>query len=580
MCGIFALLNNGALQSNSSELVKQFMVGKDRGPETSILEHSIDFKFTIGFHRLAINGLSKEANQPMHYDDYILLCNGEIYNHKSLHSLMGIPNKSSSDCEIIIHLYRKYGIQQTLQMIDGVFAFLLFDLKKNCLFIARDMFGVRPLFLLEGITRKNATKKTHYTFAFASELKLLTNLKMQRTLHIQPCKPGHYSTYNFTKQIPSPYRIDTDMWAWMQPHPYSEKPFATINTPINYSLHSEQDIFSTIRNALIQAVQKRIHTTDRKIACLLSGGLDSSLITALVNKYGIQEPDELETYSIGLEGSEDLKYAKKVADFLGTKHTEIVCSEKDFLDAIPQVIKAIESYDTTTVRASVGNYLVSKYISEHSKAKVIFNGDGSDEICGGYLYFQYAPDAIEFDKECRRLLKDIHLFDVLRSDRSISSNGLEARTPFLDRHFVQTYLSIPPSFRFQKQKCEKYLLRKAFESSQLLPKEVLFRRKEAFSDGVSSQQKSWYQIIQQHVSNLQFPDWLSVRKPRVRDSDDYPVRDDKHNIPQTLEQKYYRYLFEKNYSGCGIIIPYFWMPNFVDATDSSARTLKNYNKKI
>ena len=267
----------------------------------------------------------------------------------------------------------------------------------------------------------------------------------------------------------------------------------------------------------------------------------------------------METYSIGLEGSEDLKYARKVADYLHTKHTEIICSENDFLHAIPEVIKNIESYDTTTVRASVGNYLVSKYISEHSEAKVLFNGDGSDELTGGYLYFHYAKDPIAFDMECKRLLKDIHLFDVLRSDRSISSNGLEARTPFLDKVFVKTYLSLPLAVRNQKNKCEKYLLRKAFEPFNLLPKEILFRTKEAFSDGVSSLKKSWFEIIQTYVQDKHIPSIEYV-----------------HNPPTTQEQKYYRHIFEKCYPDCAQIIPYFWMPRFVDATDSSARTLNIY----
>jgi asparagine synthase (glutamine-hydrolysing) len=188
--------------------------------------------------------------------------------------------------------------------------------------------------------------------------------------------------------------------------------------------------------------------------------LDSSLITALVNQINKQEngPDKkLETYSIGLEGSEDLKYARIVSDYLGTNHTEILLTEQDFIDAIPEVIYTIESYDTTTVRASIGNYLLGKYISKNSDAKVIFNGDGSDELCGGYLYMHKAPNQLEFDYECRRLLNNIYAFDVLRSDKCISSHGLEPRTPFLDRSWVQFYLSIDPKLRFHpgEKQCEK-----------------------------------------------------------------------------------------------------------------------------
>ena len=260
----------------------------------------------------------------------------------------------------------------------------------------------------------------------------------------------------------------------------------------------EQDYYKCIRDALTVAVNKRVDNTDREVACLLSGGLDSSLITALVAK-ALPDASKLKTWSIGMEGSEDLRYAKMVANHLGTDHFDIVLNKQEFLEAIPAVIYAIESYDTTTVRASVGNWLVSKYIKLWSNAKVVFNGDGSDEITGGYMYFHLAENALEFDHECKRLLKDICYFDVLRSDRSISSHGLEARTPFLDKNFVQMYLSISADFRFNLMKgtgIEKYLLRKAFDDCNLLPKDVLWRTKEAFSDGVSMQKESWFETIQ------------------------------------------------------------------------------------
>jgi len=292
-----------------------------------------------------------------------------------------------------------------------------------------------------------------------------------------------------------------------------------------------------------------VDNTDRELCCLLSGGLDSSLVTSLVNKYyKLKNPNKkLHTWSIGMKGSEDLQYAKKVADFLKTEHHHIELDKEEFLNAIPEVIYAIESYDTTTVRASVGNWLVSKYIKENSDAKVVFNGDGSDEVCGGYLYFHYAPNCLDFDKECKRLLEDIHYFDVLRSDRSISSHGLEARTPFLDKNFVQTYLSIPADIRDHNVQgvCEKYLLRKAFDNKDLLPKEVLWRTKEAFSDGVSSDKESWFETIQKRHAN---------------------------------EKVYYKQIFSKYYENQDKVIPYYWMPKFVNATDASARTLDVYNK--
>ena len=252
--------------------------------------------------------------------------------------------------------------------------------------------------------------------------------------------------------------------------------------------------------------------------------------------------------------------------------TSFELEESEFLEAIDEVIYNIESYDTTTVRASVGNWLISKKIKENSDAKVVFNGDGSDELTGGYLYFYKAGNNIAFDKECRRLLSDIHYFDVLRSDRSISSHGLEARTPFLDRGFIQSYLSIPSNIRFhvENNKCEKYLLRKAFDGYNLLPNEVLWRTKEAFSDGVSKQNISWYEIIQEYVSKFYLKE---LKEMKSLDYEKYK----EHNMPTTLEQFYYREIFEKYYPNQEKSIPYFWMPKFVNASDASARTLDIYN---
>lgn len=534
MCGIFSILNNCLKET---DIIQCFQQGIQRGPEESSIKWLPELKLVVGFHRLAINGLTASAMQPMQIDQCILICNGEIYNSADLHKKAGVENKTGSDCEIIIHLYLKYGIEQALRMLDGVYSFVLLDTTKEELFVARDLFGVRPLFCLYD---------AGHTQGFASEMKTLVGLKTE-TAEIRPFPPGTYRSYIWNNNC---WRI------------LNNGIFATTNVPLNKTIKTEEDAQQLIAEALIIAVKKRIYTTDRPIACLLSGGLDSSLVTAIVNEF--LPPNTLETYSIGLTGSEDLRYARKVANFLGTKHTEIVCTEQQFLSAIPEVIEAIESYDTTTVRASVGNYLVSKYIKDHSQAKVIFNGDGSDEVCGGYMYFHAAPDPIAFDQECRRLLKDIHMFDVLRSDRSIASNGLEARTPFLDRHFVETYLSIPTHLRaLGNGKCEKYLLRHAFEDLNLLPKEVLFRTKEAFSDGVSTATKSWFEIIQEHVETLDFPVDTTIS----------------HNYPETKEQQYYRYLFETKYYGCAKVIDYFWMPKFVEATDSSARTLKIYKEK-
>lgn len=559
MCGIFGLLNT----SYSIEKINNsFLKGQGRGPESHTLQ-KIGQSAVLGFHRLAINGLNIESDQPLHHNNLTLICNGEIYNYKQLYSLLNIQSKTDSDCEVILHLYEKFGIEQTLQLLDGVFAFILidYDIESDSakLYAGRDPFGVRPLYVM---TNKNE-------YGFASELKCLADFEHN---HICQFTPGTYSTYTLSFSVGSEWRLFK-----------AEQRYHVASVIMSYPNKCNTNLFYNdianslaplITNSLVNAVEKRCSTTERSIACLLSGGLDSSLITAIVNNYHKKNGlPQLETYSIGLEGSVDLHYAKIVADYLGTKHTEIVLTEQEFIDAIPEVIYAIESYDTTSVRASIGNYLLGKYISTNSNAKVIFNGDGSDELTGGYLYFHKSPNEIEFDLECRRLLKNIHYFDVLRSDKCISCHGLEPRTPFLDRGWVQIYLSIFSDIRCHSihNKCEKYLLRCAFSEytnffgKPLLPEDILWRRKEAFSDGVSKQSRSLYQIIQEYIEKMYTP---SNKKYS-------------HNPPSTLEQQYYRDTFESYYPNLGKVVPYMWMPRFVEgATDASARTLQIYDQHM
>ena len=533
MCGIFAILNN---KYDETMTYKLFMKGAGRGPDTN---QFINYKglvgekydIDIGFHRLAINGFNDDmSDQPFQIKNCMLICNGEIYNWKYLYNVADIEPGTKSDCEVIIHLYKKYGIEYTLRMLDGVFAFVLFDIEKGVLYAARDLYGVRPMFVGEG----DWSKGEPIMYGFASEMKQLVSDGIKS---IRQLEPGTYATFKCDTFRNGAFRF------------IENKRFLDIPSGINNTYNRIEDYYEDVYESLCKAVEKRVDNTDRDICCLLSGGLDSSLIASIVNRYYRERfPNKkLHTWSIGMDGSEDLKYAKQVADFLGTKHHSIELTKEEFLNAIPRVVYDIESYDTTTVRASVGNWLISKYISEGCDAKVVFNGDGSDEVCGGYMYFHAAPDALEFDKECKRLLTDIHFFDVLRSDRSISTHGLEARTPFLDKHFVETYLSIPPDIRFHAGNgvCEKYILRKAFDGKKMLPKEVLWRTKEAFSDGVSSSKESWFQTIQKTHHD---------------------------------EKKYYKTLFYNYFQGHEGVIPYYWMPRFVEATDASARTLDIYSK--
>ena len=553
MCGIFSLLNtNYNDELFTKEFIQQqFNMGQQRGPEFSTIQN-ISINVTFGFHRLAINGLDDISNQPICIDDIILICNGEIYNYKELYELSNITPTTNSDCEIIIHLYKKYGMHQTLTMLDGVFAFCLCDnritdeLMTSNIYVARDPYGVRPLYCLKPLLYNKH-------IGFASELKMLTEFcDMDPTKsYITQFIPGTYSKFVIQNKVLSNWIPD------FQNIKYHEPTFSLIS-----SNNNTEWIIQGIQHYLIQSVKKRYLNTDRPIACLLSGGLDSSLITALINEeHNLRHKSPLETYSIGLKDSEDLRYARIVADYLGTKHTEIIVSEEEMFSFVPYVIYAIESYDTTTVRASLGNYLLGKYISENSEAKVIFNGDGSDELCGGYLYMNLCPDPIEYDKETRRLLKDIYLFDVLRSDKCISSHGLEPRTPFLDKSFVNFYLSIPPLVRFNNP--EKFLLRSSFsiekfhnsKGLQILPDVILWRKKEAFSDGVSNKGRSLFQILQDFISKE-----LDIYPPSIE-----------------MEKKYYKDHFLNCYQNSDNLLPYYWMPKYIkNITDPSARTLSIY----
>lgn len=588
MCGIFSVFNNNG--SIPDPIInKSFNLGVSRGPEYSEYT-SLYTSIIVGFHRLAINGIDNISNQPMTIDKITLICNGEIYNFRELFNMIDVEPYSNSDCEIIIHLYKKFGIEYTLTLLDGYFSFILYDAsditKEPIIYVARDTYGVRPLYVMKPKENENTNylqdplyindkQITAYPIiAFASELKMLSGLLnyndrlltyahfgsgRANTFTLEQYPPGTYSVLTKESKVYADYVFKTYAKQYASPYIFNNK----LSIELDVGLYKYMNIFEKVYNAFSEAVRKRVvGTTDRKIACLLSGGLDSSLVAALVSKY--YDGHQVETYSIGMPGGEDLRYAKMVAEHIGSKHTEIILTEDQFFDAIPEVITTIESYDTTTVRASVGNYLVSKYIAKNSEAKVIFNGDGSDELMGGYLYFHAAPDALSFDMETRRLLSDIYLFDVLRSDKSISSNGLEPRTPFLDINWVNTYLSIPLKFRYNPDKPEKWLLRKSVEmmDDKLLPKEVLWRTKEAFSDGVSSNNKSWYEIITEKVNE--------------KIQGNIPTGRYKHLAPQTKEQYYYRSIFDLAYPNCENVLPYFWMPRFIKANDASARTLNIY----
>lgn len=518
MCGIFAYLGTDI---DLKTLLEFFIKIYHRGPDNSNFL-SIRNDLYFGFHRLRINGLDLKSNQPFHLKGCYLICNGEIYNFEKLRE--SYPEYySSSDCEIIIHLYRRHGIERTLQMLDGVFAFILFDEVKNVVYAARDPIGIRPLFL----------GNTDNGIAFASEAKAITFCNDYKQF-----TPGSWWCSSKPNEINSYYSFD-----------YKVLPVL-----------GEEDVLKNIRNLFTQAVKKRL-MSEREVGCLLSGGLDSTLVTALVaNNY---EKGKLRTYSIGMEGSVDLYWARRAAEYLETEHHEVCFTEEQFLEGIEKTIYQIESYCTTSVRASVGNYLISLYIKENTPDVVIYCGDVSDEIFGSYRGFMKAPNNEEFRKANNKIVEDVHLYDVLRSDRSISGAGLEARVPFADKDFLNYVMSLPPEYKmFNHEKMEKYYLRKAFDG--YLPDELLWRRKEAFSDGVSSEKRSWFEIIKEFVES------------KISD-EEYEELVEKYDNPKPYDKEslYYRMIYEKYY-GDKELVPYYWRHPFCKIKDPSARLLDCY----
>ena len=548
MCGIFGYISKFLLTENvinTHGISRGFNKIRDRGPNNT--QHCLIDNIYLGFHRLAINDLSENGNQPMQLNNYFLVCNGEIFNYKKLKEEFNFEFKSNSDCEIILHLYdyfvkenRKDIFNIICNLLDGEFAFILYDGNKQKTYIARDPYGVRPLFF---------GRSEFGDYVFSSELKGMCNL-VESANQFNPGKYMVLKNNNIDNLLKNKNIIC-----------YSTKYHNIDTNMIDNSKHIEDNIIEEINSVFKEAVYKRM-MSDREICSLLSGGLDSSLVSAILSKK--LGPNKLKTFSIGLKGSPDLEYAKNVAEHIKSIHHSIEIEEEEFLNYIEEVIYKIESYDITTVRASVGNYLVGKYIKENSNCKVVFNGDFSDEVAGGYRYFKNTSNPDMFHNECVRLLDNIHYYDCLRSDRSISTHGLECRVPFADKDFVNYYMSIDSKLRMSDKRIEKYLIRKAFEKENLLPEEVLWRKKEAFSDGVTSETRSWHKIIEEFVDK------------KISDNDFNTLQNNfSFNKPLTKEALYYRIIFERTYNKFENIIPYFWMPKWCgDVSDPSAREIK------
>jgi asparagine synthase (glutamine-hydrolysing) len=570
MCGILAFIDlykKNFRQSNDFiyKLFQDFYSLKHRGPDNSYFETYNNV--TIGFHRLAIMDDTFNANQPFILEDeqrtIIFICNGEIYNFKEVIEKYRLSSYIKNDCMVIPEAYMdllRNGLTDDFnnfikEDIKGEFAFMLFefDRLKNLkkVIVARDEIGIRPLYY---------TPDSKDSLFFSSEVK--GGLSQYHKIIEFP--PGHIFTYN----IDELNNISCDKYN-----------YSTIYDTIENEI-SEEDHLKLIQTAVMNSVRRRL-VADKPFAFLLSGGIDSSLVAAISAKI-FGKP--IRTFCCSLKGEDgkgmgtDLYYARMVAEHIGSNHTEVLFTPEEGLAAISDVIRTIESWDVTTVRASIGQYIVCKYIGENTDCKVVCVGEGPDEVCSSYLFNWYAPDCKELDKCAKEYIKNIHYYDVKRADRCIARWGLEGRVPLLDPEFIKAYWSIPDDFRMPIYKgIEKWWLRKAFDGTNVLPNSVLFRTKEAFSDAISSKDKSWFNIIQRFIEDEVTDEEL------LGASQKYP-----YCTPNTKEAYYYRKIF------CDIfgedrqgIIPNYWQPKW-DAQgkeinryiDPSARVLDIYNSLL
>ena len=493
-----------------------------RGPDMSrILPIPGGF---LGFHRLAIMGLNEMGMQPFVRGDMALVCNGEIYGFRAIRKTLqekGYLFHSDSDCEILLPLYAEMGVEM-FRELDAEFAMILFDGKS--LIAARDPIGIRPLYY--GYDADGQ-------IIFASEAKNLVGLCAK----IMPFPPGHY---------------------------YKDGKFICYRDMSAPAYRSEDDLETAcrkIREKLTAGIEKRLDA-DAPVGFLLSGGLDSSLVCAVAARCS-KKP--IRTFSIGMDiDAIDLKYAREVADYLGADHTEVIITKADVLEALPKVVALLGTYDITTIRASIGMYLVCKYIHEHTDLRVLLTGEISDELFG-YKYTDFAPSAEEFQKEAEKRIRELHMYDVLRADRCISVNSLEARVPFGDLDFVEYVMALDPEMKRNHYGKGKYLLRHAFEGDYL-PYDILMREKAAFSDAVGH---SMVDDLKAYAETLYTDAEFEHRRKFYRFAQ-----------PFTKESLLYRELFERYYPGQAEMVADFWMPNKswegCNVQDPSARVLSNY----
>ncbi len=552
MCGIVCAFDikedSLSLRNQILEMSKRV---RHRGPDWSGIYSDSDA--ILAHERLAIvdpiSGkqplINKEGN-------LILSVNGEIYNHRELKAdhCKDYDFKTESDCEIILALYEKYGID-FIDMLNGIFAFALFDKEKNHFLIARDHIGIIPLY--KGYNENG-------TFFIASELKALESYCNE--ISIFP--PGHYMT---NKSI--------------EPVKWYKRNWISLS-----GTNKEKIKTNELKESLENAVHRQL-MSDVPYGVLLSGGLDSSIIAAIAAKYSkkrVESKDtspawwpRLHSFSVGLEGAPDLKAARKVANHIGSVHHEIIYTIQEGLDAINDVIFSLETYDITTIRASTPMYLMARAIKSMG-VKMVLSGEGADEIFGGYLYFHMAPNEKEFHDETVRKLNRLHQYDCLRANKALAAWGVEARVPFLDKKFIDVAMTINPKDKMIKDnKIEKQILRDAF--CNYLPNDILNRQKEQFSDGVGY---DWIDTLKDITNREVSNDLLENAKHK------FPIQ-----TPKTKEEYYYRSIFSKHFPShsaaltvpsvpsiaCSSEIAIKWDKSFHNQIDPSGRAIMTVHKK-
>jgi len=548
MCGILAILNSkeepSKLRRRALGLSSRL---RHRGPDWSgvfVSEGAI-----LTHERLAIVGLENGSQPLLNEDQTIALTvNGEIYNHLELREKLIASGKHTfsthSDCEPILHLYEDHG-DDFINQLSGDFAFVVYDSKSKSYLAARDPIGVVPLYI--GWAKDGSVW-------FSSEMKALKD----DCYKFQPFPPGHYYSSK-TQDFVRYYKPN-----WIQ--------------DVVPEAKSEEETLLAIRHSFEKAVVSRM-MSDVPYGVLLSGGLDSSLVASIVSRHAEQriEDDEksrawwprIHSFCIGLKDAPDLKAARDVSKYLDTVHHEYHFTVQEGIDALPDVIKHLETYDVTTIRASTPMYFLSRKIKAMG-VKMVLSGEGSDEIFGGYLYFHNAPDAAEFHKECSRRIQALHNFDCLRANKSTAAWGVEVRVPFLDKHFIDVAMDVDPAFKVcrdaeGKPRMEKHVLRKAFEvkpgERAYLPESVLWRQKEQFSDGVGY---SWIDGLKDYAEAEVSQEEFDQRETLFPD-----------DTPTTKEAFLYRKMFESIYPGkeCQETVAH-WVPTWGASSDPSGRAQK------